>query len=158
MKILLPVFALLFAVSGAARAGSGEASHFVSLKADEVFMREGPSKEHRIKWVYRRKGLPVQVLAAFDVWRRIRDQDGEVGWVHRSMLSSDRTALVTGKGDIALRAQPGAGAGVVAQVQAGAIGELRRCQARACEVSFGDLDGWIDRARLWGVDAGEPTR
>ncbi|MGY9106763.1 MAG: SH3 domain-containing protein, partial [Alphaproteobacteria bacterium] len=59
---------------------------FVSLRSDLVNMREGPSTEHSVKWVYHREGLPMQVLAEYDVWRRVRDQDGEIGWIHVSLL------------------------------------------------------------------------
>jgi SH3-like domain-containing protein len=157
MKTLLFALALLLAAGGAAQAAGDEMKfpYFVSFKADEVFMREGPSKEHRIKWVYHRRGLPVQVLAAFDVWRRVSDMDGTEGWVHRTMLSPTRTAVLIGKGDAALHAKADLHSDALAQVQVGAIGELERCQGEACELDFGDLDGWIDRTRLWGVNAGD---
>ena len=58
-------------------------------------MREGPTYRHPILWVYRRKGLPVEIVAQFDVWRRVRDADGTMGWVHASMIAETRTVLVT---------------------------------------------------------------
>jgi SH3-like domain-containing protein len=149
------VLALILIALPARAAGDAALSYFASLKADEVYMREGPSKEHRIKWVYRRKGLPVQIVGSFDVWRRVRDMDGEAGWIHRTMLSPARTAVLIGQGDAVLHAKPDLHSGALAQVQVGAIGELERCQGNACELDFGDLDGWIDRARLWGVNAAD---
>jgi SH3-like domain-containing protein len=156
MKIYLLAIAIAVLAAMPARAedDSARLPRFVSLKAAEVFMREGPSMEHRIKWIYHRKGLPVEVVAAFDVWRRVRDMDGEVGWVHRTMLSSQRTAMVIGQGDIVLQAEPGVSA-EVAKVQPGAIGQLEKCQANTCQLKFGDIKGWLPRARLWGIYAGE---
>jgi SH3-like domain-containing protein len=67
---------------------------YVSLKSDRVNLREGPSKEHRTRWVYQRAGLPVEIVAEFETWRRVRDADGSEGWVLHSLLSGRRTALV----------------------------------------------------------------
>lgn len=157
MKVFLIAVALLLATGGAAAAASDEMKlpYFMSFKADEVFMREGPSKEHRIKWIYHRHGLPVEVIGSFDVWRRVRDMDGTEGWVHRTMLSPTRTAVVIGKGDSILHAKADLQSAALAQAEAGAIGELERCQGNACELDFGDLDGWIDRTRLWGVNGSD---
>jgi SH3-like domain-containing protein len=144
----------LLAVAIGAAAAQPASPHFVSLRADKVYMREGPSKEHRIKWVYWRKGLPLEVVASFDVWRRVRDVDGETGWIHTSMLSDIRTVMVTGTGMAQLRENESAGAAVIAQVQPGAIGRVRRCRAAACEIGFDGAEGWLERTRLWGVSDG----
>ncbi len=68
---------------------------FASLKTDRVNLREGPSKDHATKWVYQRAGLPVEITAEFEIWRRIRNSEGADGWVLHSLLSGRRTALVT---------------------------------------------------------------
>ena len=67
---------------------------FVSLKSDRVNLHEGPSKDHPTRWVYQRAGLPVEILAEFEIWRKIRDSEGGEGWVLHSLLSGRRTALV----------------------------------------------------------------
>ena len=68
---------------------------FASLKTDRVNLREGPSKDHATKWVYERAGLPVEITAEFEIWRKVRDSEGVEGWVLHSLLSGRRTALVT---------------------------------------------------------------
>ena len=68
---------------------------FASLKTDRVNLREGPSKEHATKWVYERAGLPVEITAEFEIWRKVRNSEGIEGWVLHSLLSGRRTALVT---------------------------------------------------------------
>src|SRR5947209_2486351 len=67
---------------------------YVSLKSDRVNLREGPSKDHRTSWVFQRAGLPVEITAEFEIWRKIRDSEGAEGWVLHSLLSGRRTALV----------------------------------------------------------------
>ena len=67
---------------------------YVSIKTDECNVRRGPSLNHRIDWVFQRKGMPVEVTAEHGHWRRVRDRDGEGGWVHYSLLSGVRTVIV----------------------------------------------------------------
>ena len=71
---------------------------FVSLKPDKVNVRGGPTRDHDVTWTYTRAGLPVEITAESDNWRRIRDWEGAEGWVYHSMLSGRRTAVVTAKG------------------------------------------------------------
>lgn len=128
---------------------------FESFKSDDVNMREGPSTGHAVKWVYHRKGLPVEVLAEFEVWRRVRDSDGEIGWVHVAMLSRERMALIRGRGNAILRRREDSTSAIVAEAAPGAIGRIESCGPIACELKFGKVEGWVDRARLWGVYADE---
>ena len=129
--------------------------YFASLKGDKVFMREGPSDNHQVKWIYHRKGLPVEVLASFEVWRRVKDMDGEIGWVHQALLSRERTAVVVGTGDAEIRKGNALDAAVVGQAKPGAIGRLVACKGDACEVKFEGVTGWLERTRLWGMHDGE---
>ncbi len=70
---------------------------FVSLKSDRVNVRAGPTKDHDVRWVYTRAGMPVEITAEFENWRRIRDWEGAEGWVYHSLLSGKRTAVVVPK-------------------------------------------------------------
>jgi SH3-like domain-containing protein len=130
---------------------------FVSLKAEKVNVRRGPSSDHAVAWVFQRKGLPVEIVAEFENWRRIRDSDGEEGWILQNMLSGKRTAAVAPwrKGQtMALYRSAGSG-GLVARLQAGVIVEIAACTGEWCRVSAGGFDGWIEQTMLWGVYPGE---
>src|SRR5215469_6187053 len=70
---------------------------YVSLKYDHVNVRAGPTKDNDVSWVYTRAGLPVEITAEFENWRRVRDSEGSEGWVYHSLLSGRRTAVVTMK-------------------------------------------------------------
>src|SRR5262245_55806966 len=75
--------------------GSGLAvPRFVSLKSDRVNLRQGPGTDYPTAWVFRRAGLPVEVIKEFESWRQVRDAEGTTGWVLGSMLSGRRTALI----------------------------------------------------------------
>ena len=99
---------------------------FASLGVPKVYLRQGPTYKNRILWVYRRQGLPVEILAQFDVWRRVRMPDGAVGWMHVAMLSSTRTVVVTGKAKVPLRAA------AASNSKNSGLGPARRnCEARS---------------------------
>ena len=131
---------------------------FVSLKADKINVRRGPSSEHQVAWVYQRKGLPVEITAEFENWRRIRDSDGEEGWVYQSMLSGKRMALVAPwrKEDaVPLYVQPDAASGLVAMVKAGVVASLEDCTGDWCRLAASGYEGWVAQPMLWGAYPGE---
>ena len=151
----LPVL-LLVLLHGPARAAEDvKLPYFASMKGETTNMREGPGSDSRVKWVYHRKGLPVEVIASFEVWRRVRDMDGEIGWIHVALLSRERMAVVKGKAEAAVRGRADAKSDVLAEAAPGAVGRLEHCAATACEVKFDGAKGWVDRSRLWGVHGGE---
>jgi SH3-like domain-containing protein len=127
---------------------------FVSLKADKVNMHIGPAKHYEVKWLYQRAGLPVEITAEFENWRRIRDSDGTEGWVYHSLLSGRRTGVVTAKSKeelISLYDKPDAKGSVTAQLQPGVLGSVKRCNAAWCRMTGPGFDGWVPQERLWGV-------
>jgi SH3-like domain-containing protein len=127
---------------------------FVSLKADRVNVRSGPNQDQEIRWVYTRAGMPVEITAEFENWRRIRDWEGSEGWVYHSLLSGRRTAVVvpTLKDELVpLYESANAEAAVVAKLQAGVLGSLKSCTGTWCEFAGKGFDGWIRQDRLWGA-------
>lgn len=127
---------------------------YVSLKASEANARRGPSRSHRIDWVFQRRNMPVMVVAEHGHWRRIIDRDGAGGWVHYTLLSGERTVIVDAD-MLPILARPDPNAMVRAQAERDVIAELRECHAGWCEIEAGGFRGWVDAAGLWGVDPGE---
>jgi SH3-like domain-containing protein len=161
---LLATLAGFFAVgtTGEARAASDQIGTatglpvplYVSLRSDRVNLRQGPSKEHGTLWIYRKAGLPVEITAEFETWRRIRDADGSEGWVLHSLLSGKRTAIVTPwqkDGLIEVRDRPDAEAPIAARLEPRVIANVRKCDQHWCRVSSGDFDGYITQKVLWRV-------
>jgi len=130
---------------------------FVSLAADQVNVRFGPGKQYPINWVFARKDLPVEIIAEFDTWRKIRDFESEEGWVHSSLLSSRRTIMVTGAVRD-LRRTPSADARVVLRAEPGVIGRLFDCEENWCRVEIEGRRGWLQRDEFWGTQPGEVVR
>jgi SH3-like domain-containing protein len=130
---------------------------YVSQRPDKAYLREGPTFAHKVLWIYRHRGYPFAVIAQFDVWRRVMAPDGTVGWMSASMLSDQRTVLVTGKGQVKLTAEADGGK-TVALADPGAIAGLKACTRDACRILGEKVDGWIPKSRIWGVGAEEAFR
>ncbi len=133
---------------------------FVSLKAERVNVRTGPAKDTDVSWVYTRVGLPVEIIAEYDNWRRIRDWEGAEGWVLHSLLSGRRTALVSAAAKsvddfVPLHASADKQSAITARLQAGVLAAVKRCAGSWCRITGQGFDGWIEEGRLWGVYPGE---
>jgi SH3-like domain-containing protein len=133
---------------------------FVSLKSERVNVRAGPTKDNDVNWVYMRAGLPVEIIAEYENWRRIRDWEGAEGWVLHSLLSGRRTALISAQAKsvddfVPLRASADRQSAITARLQAGVIATVKRCGDNWCRIAGEGFDGWIEQERLWGVYPGE---
>lgn len=128
--------------------------HFASLRAEKVNLRSGPSADFPIQWVFVRRGLPVEILATFDIWRKIRDADGTIGWVNQQMLSGRRSVLVAAAVRD-LRHDPDPTSEVVAQLEPGVVASVSKCDPAWCEVKAGGYKGWLKRDQVWGLEPDE---
>ena len=155
-----PAFAQDVATVGVATGASGlPTPRYVSLKSDRVNLRSGPGTEYPTTWVFRRVGMPVEIVKEFEAWRQVRDAEGATGWVLSTMLSGRRTALVlpweikAGQPapEVAIKDASRESASPVAMVEAGVIANIRTCDKRWCAVVVGDFKGFIEQAKLWGV-------
>lgn len=159
--ILLAMLGTALSASAQITRETGESGlplpRFVSLKADRVNVRRGPGYDHEIAWVFLRAGLPVEIIAEFDSWRRIRDSEGAEGWVLGSLLSGRRTGLVAPWTDaqagqtFALRADDEEAARVVSRIGPSVLVNIMSCDGTWCDVVTRDIRGWIKQERLWGV-------
>lgn len=124
---------------------------FVTLSSDKVFVRTGPALRYPIKWIFKKEGLPVEVIQEFDTWRKIRDKDGEEGWVHQSLLSGKRAVLITAPEAVTLAKDPSHTSEKVALLEPGVVASLKSCVETLCEISAGGYEGWAPRNLLWGI-------
>lgn len=132
---------------------------FVSLKADRVNLRSGPGTDYPTSWVYRRAGLPLEVLSEFEGWRQVRDSEGVTGWVVQQLLSGRRTALVmpwelkakTAAPQLPVRVSDSESARVVVNVEAGVIANVHSCDGLWCQVTVDKFSGYLPQKKLWGV-------
>ncbi len=125
--------------------------HFATIGRSRVNMRQGPSRDHRILWEYRgQEGLPVEVIAETETWRQIRDPDGDLGWIHRSLIDDARGVVVAG-GLRALRRNPAIDAQTIAYLEARVVARLNQCTPDWCQISVDGYTGWVRHDEVWGV-------
>ncbi|MGE5270407.1 MAG: SH3 domain-containing protein [Thiohalocapsa sp.] len=124
---------------------------FVNLHADRVNLRTGPGRQYPIEWVLTRKDMPVEVIAQFEHWRRVRDWDGTVGWVQEHMVTGRRYVMVAKGGIRAVYRGPDPNSGEVARAEPGVLARLDECAAAMCRIEASDVTGWMRRSDLWGV-------
>ncbi len=127
---------------------------FVSIKSPESNLRTGPGLRYPVRLVITRPGVPVEVIAEFENWRKIRDIEGDEGWVHRSMVSGERRVTIL-HGTQTLYDEPEPDAQPVAFVEEGVNAVLKECDENWCEVNADGNTGWIMRKLVWGVYVGE---
>ena len=131
--------------------GSGlPVPRFVTLKSDTVNMRVGPGREYPLSWVYKKKNLPVKVIAEFDVWRKIIDHEGTTGWVHSQLVTLKRYALIQSRLTKLYR-KADFDSPVVAVADKGVIVELQICEAQWCRIATQDLRAFVRREDIWGI-------
>ena len=131
--------------------GSGlPVPRFVTLKSDTVNMRVGPGREYPLSWVYKKKNLPVKVIAEFDVWRKVIDHEGTTGWVHSQLVTLKRYALIQSRLTKLYR-KADFDSPVVAVADKGVIVELQICEAQWCRIATQDLRAFVRREDIWGI-------
>ena len=143
------------ALAQAARGGASSSGlpipRFVTLASDKVFVRTGPALRYPIKWVYQRSNLPVEIIQEFDTWRKIRDMDGDDGWIHQSLLSGNRSIVVKGEANLAVRKTPSENGRIIAWLEPNVVGGLDACKGAWCEIEAQGYSGYAERKFLWGI-------
>ncbi len=124
---------------------------FVSLRSDKVFVRTGPALRYPIKWIFTKENLPVEVVQEFDTWRKIRDNEGAEGWIHQSLLSGKRFAIVTAEKGAYLMRKPVSDARPVVMLEPKVVIALESCSGAWCSAETNGFKGWIEKKLLWGV-------
>ena len=163
MKALLTTFtalSIIFGFIGTVNAAEENESEtglalpsMVSLRSSLINVRSGPGSRYPIEWVYKQKGAPVEIIAEFELWRKIRDWEGSETWVHKAMLSGRRFVKVTNPGENNIYAKPESDSSVIAKAEAGVVGAIEKCptQDGMCLIKFDTIKGWMPRKDLYGI-------
>lgn len=146
---ILAVAALMTVVGPASAQSDVELPYWASINVDEARMRKGPSPDVPVIWEYRRKDLPVKVVARFETWRKIEDPDGTQGWMAARLLSRTRTAIVTGE-IRPMRDAASLSAGVAYRAEPGVVGRITDCKDGWCLFEVKGRKGWIQTDHIWG--------
>ena len=162
-RILSLLVVLMILCAGVVKAASGEddkdeykgtsglqVPRFAALRSGEVNMRTGPGTRYPIEWVMTHQGLPVEIIAEYEIWRRIRDPEGAEGWVHKVSLTGKRSAMVIGAAQD-LRRDHDPQSAIVAHLEKGAVGQLVSCNKDWCKLKFNGIKGYLPKTAFWGA-------
>ena len=144
--ILVLFFSILFFIS---RSFASESVNFLSLKNNEVYVRVGPSKEYPIKFIYKKKYLPLEVLDKSETWRKIKDFENNSGWIHISQLSNKKSGINTQDNTIIYKS-PTIYSKPLVKLKFGRLVLVKKCKKKWCKVTTGNYTGWIFKEFLWG--------
>ena len=144
--ILVLFFSILFFIS---RSFANESINFLSLKNNEVNLRQGPSFEYPIKFIYKKKYLPVEILDESETWRKIRDFEHNSGWIHISQLSKKKSAINT-KNNSVLYKKSTIYSKPIATLEIGRLVLIEKCKVKWCKITTGNFKGWVFKSPLWG--------
>ena len=159
-SILLAVLGLAILLSAPALAALEERAdgttnlpvpRFVSLKSNSAMMRTGPDdRRFPIQWEYKRRGLPMEIMREYGIWRQVRDPDGTIGWINKSLLQGDRTGFVTGSVRT-LYTSPDLQSRAAWRIAPGTVVTITLCENVWCRVSNAGRSGYILRNQVWGT-------
>ena len=124
---------------------------FVSVRSDKAFVRTGPGQKYPIQWVYTKSGIPVEVILEYDIWRKIRDFDGQEGWMHKSLLSGRRYGFVRHEEGASVYKKPMQNSGLLAVFQKQVLLRVEECANGWCFVKASAYQGWMQQKYIWGV-------
>ncbi len=124
------------------------------LRRNEVYARNGPSKDNTIVWTYKQASLPVQIISETHDWRLVCDPDGGVAWVSKTMIQSQKTVIASNNGQrVEMRAGPDVKSAVRAYLKPRSLAQIGDCKRDWCKISAGGQSGWAPQAQLWGTQA-----
>lgn len=128
---------------------------YVSLKSERVNMRVGPGREYQVEWMYLKRGLPMEIIQEYDNWRKVRDPEGNEGWILHSLLSGDRTVIVapwdTKRQYVEMREAADHGSRIVAQLEPSVVAGVVDCGNGWCRLEVAGARGFVRQNLLWGV-------
>lgn len=137
---------------------------FVSLKSSETNLRKGPNVRYPIVWTYKKRGYPLEVIAEFENWRKLKDHDGQEGWVHVNLINGSRHFIIMNnkyvenlpeyskrKNELVLFRYPDEHSFPMVRAEIGVVGSIKSCEPDWCKVKVTDISGWVRKENIWGV-------
>ena len=124
--------------------------YFLSLRFNETYMRSGPGRQYPALWVYRRLGMPIEIIGHFDDWRKVRDFQGDIGWMLSNQLQRRRAVIVL-LPEVGLYKDPDTSSVKIARLGKDVVARVQRCDHEWCRLLIDRHEGWTRRGGLWGL-------
>ena len=145
MRIVLIFFLFTFSFTKVVFA---EENYFLMLKNKKVNVRYGPDLNSPIKYIYKKKFLPVKVIDKKENFRRIVDFKNNSGWIHTSQLSKIKSFILLE--DKTLFSKPTKYSKPILKISKGRLLLVKKCKAKWCKVKTEKYTGWLKANNVWG--------
>ncbi len=145
LKIIIYLFYFIFIFSNCY---SEEETKFLMLKNNKVNVRYGPSFDYPIKYIYKKKQLPVLLIDKKENFRRIIDHKQNSGWIHWTQLTKSKSLITTSRK--ILFKNPTKYSKPLARLDTGRLLLIQKCEKKWCNVKTDQFSGWIDKNNVWG--------
>ena len=119
------------------------------LKKDKVYVRYGPSFDYPIKYIYKKKNLPLKVIDKKENFRKIIDHKKNSGWIHISQLRKSKSLITTSNKILFKR--PTKFSKPIVKLDEGRLLLVKKCEKDWCNVKTGKFSGWIKKNNVWGI-------
>ena len=169
--ILFMLFTLFLIVNNQTAYANKDSSSWASLKYNKTYLRTGPSKDNKVIWVYKRKGLPLKILRKKNEWNEVLLPSNQRGWINSSQISKKRTIIIQNNKSFSEMAlsknkqimMTDKNSKIIAYLQEGVIANLHECKKDFCEIEVKvkkekyffknsyRLSGYIKKEFFWGV-------
>ena len=142
--IVLILLAIFFSKTAFA-----ETNYFLMLKNNKVNVRYGPGFDYPIKYIYKKKNLPIKQIDKKDNFRRIIDFKKNSGWIHVSQLKKINSVIAIENKILfknsTIFSKP------IANINKGRLLIIKKCEKNWCKIETGRLRGWVKKENLWGT-------
>ena len=147
MRIIFSI--LFFALYFTSIISANEKNYYLILKNNEVNVRYGPGFDYPIKFIYKKKYLPVIILDNSETWRKIMDFENNSGWIHISQLSKRKTGINKKENSIIYK-RPTIFSKPLAKLERGRLLLISKCKKKWCKTKTGNFTGWTLKKNIWG--------
>ncbi len=125
-------------------------NYYLMLKNSKVNVRIGPGLDYPVKFIYKKKYLPVKVIDKNENFRKVIDYKKNSGWIHISQLKKINSVIVLS--NRILFKKPTSNSKPIANIESGKLFFLEKCKKNWCQVSSQNYSGWIHMDNVWGKD------
>jgi SH3-like domain-containing protein len=144
LNIILPLVGCLFFPLS-------EGAEFVATRSNEAYLRAGPSKNYPIKWVYKHSGEPLEVIADFEEWKKVRDFAGDIGWISDGVITDARYGIINSTKAEILYKEPDIKSKKLLKLEHGVRVRIIKCELEWCQIKVDMFKGWLRKSSLWGA-------
>ena len=123
-------------------------NYYLILKSNKVNVRYGPGFDYPIKFIYKKKNLPIRVIDKKENFRRIIDFKNNSGWIHASQLKKGEAFILLE--EQILFTKPTKYSKPILKISKGRLLLVKKCKAKWCKIKTEKYIGWLKTNNVWG--------